>query len=209
MQVGRSECKWQLHGCICSSVPMHTQPDSRPFGRAAWAGWIGRGATDVDHEAVCMGGSALIRSAEAHARRSGCRPSSGPPRCRYIMHILPARMHALQDIAPFRKPKVDLEQYPTGPDLASRLLFTVRCHAGPCAAVPAAPGTLPSGSHAVPACWRRPQRKMGTVHSSQGMGPTVKLMGAARPMLQCRALQTPGLCTAPPCPRTHIDRQHL
>lgn len=35
-------------------------------------------------------------------------------------------LHSLmQDIAPFRQPKVDLEQYPTGPDLASRLLFTI------------------------------------------------------------------------------------
>jgi rRNA N6-adenosine-methyltransferase METTL5 len=31
----------------------------------------------------------------------------------------------MQDIAPFANPKVDLEQYPTGPHLASRLLFTV------------------------------------------------------------------------------------
>ncbi|GIL55813.1 hypothetical protein Vafri_11173 [Volvox africanus] len=35
-------------------------------------------------------------------------------------------LHALmQDIAPFSCPKVDLEQYPTGPHLASRLLFAV------------------------------------------------------------------------------------
>ncbi|KAG2422985.1 hypothetical protein HXX76_015656 [Chlamydomonas incerta] len=35
-------------------------------------------------------------------------------------------LHALmQDIAPFRRAKVELEQYPTGPHLASRLLFTV------------------------------------------------------------------------------------
>ena len=32
---------------------------------------------------------------------------------------------SLQDIAVFEDPKVDLEQYPTGPHLASRLLFTV------------------------------------------------------------------------------------
>lgn len=31
----------------------------------------------------------------------------------------------MQDIAVFGNPKVDLEQYPTGPHLASRLLFTV------------------------------------------------------------------------------------
>ena len=30
-----------------------------------------------------------------------------------------------QDVAPFEKPKVELEQYPTGPHLASRLLFAV------------------------------------------------------------------------------------
>lgn len=30
-----------------------------------------------------------------------------------------------QDIQPFSQPKVELEQYPTGPHLASRLLFTV------------------------------------------------------------------------------------
>ncbi|KAG2489136.1 hypothetical protein HYH03_012362 [Edaphochlamys debaryana] len=35
-------------------------------------------------------------------------------------------LHALmQDIAPFARPKVELEQYPTGPHLASRLLFAV------------------------------------------------------------------------------------
>ncbi|GLC36322.1 hypothetical protein PLESTM_000431200 [Pleodorina starrii] len=35
-------------------------------------------------------------------------------------------LHALmQDIAPFPRPKVELEQYPTGPHLASRLLFAV------------------------------------------------------------------------------------
>jgi rRNA N6-adenosine-methyltransferase METTL5 len=31
-----------------------------------------------------------------------------------------------QDIAPFAKPKIELEQYPTGPHLAARLLYTVR-----------------------------------------------------------------------------------
>lgn len=31
----------------------------------------------------------------------------------------------MQDIAPFATPKIDLEQYPTGPHLASRLLYTV------------------------------------------------------------------------------------
>ncbi|PSC71671.1 methyltransferase 5 [Micractinium conductrix] len=31
----------------------------------------------------------------------------------------------MQDIAPFEDPKIDLEQYPTGPHLAARLLFTV------------------------------------------------------------------------------------
>ena len=31
-----------------------------------------------------------------------------------------------QDIQPFVNPKVDLEQYPTGAEIASRLLFTVR-----------------------------------------------------------------------------------
>lgn len=35
-------------------------------------------------------------------------------------------MPDLQGIAPFASPKVELEQYPTGPHLASRLLFTVR-----------------------------------------------------------------------------------
>ena len=34
----------------------------------------------------------------------------------------------MQDIAVFDNPKLDLEQYPTGPHLASRLLFTVRYH---------------------------------------------------------------------------------
>lgn len=36
---------------------------------------------------------------------------------------------ALQDIAPFEEPKIELEQYPTGPHLASRLLYTVRWRA--------------------------------------------------------------------------------
>lgn len=31
----------------------------------------------------------------------------------------------MQDIAPFAEPRIELEQYPTGPHLASRLLFTV------------------------------------------------------------------------------------
>lgn len=31
----------------------------------------------------------------------------------------------MQDIAPFADPKVELEQYPTGPHLAARLLYTV------------------------------------------------------------------------------------
>lgn len=30
-----------------------------------------------------------------------------------------------QEIAPFEEPKIELEQYPTGPHLASRLLYTV------------------------------------------------------------------------------------
>eukprot|EP00775_Hariotina_reticulata_P004995 gene4993-5237_t len=34
-------------------------------------------------------------------------------------------LHALmQDIEPFARPKVQLEQYPTGPDIASRMLYT-------------------------------------------------------------------------------------
>ena len=37
----------------------------------------------------------------------------------------------MQDIAVFDDPKVDLEQYPTGPHLASRLLFTVSNALGP------------------------------------------------------------------------------
>jgi hypothetical protein len=36
------------------------------------------------------------------------------------------RMLRSQDIQPFAKPKVELEQYPTGCHLASRMLFTVR-----------------------------------------------------------------------------------
>jgi hypothetical protein len=31
----------------------------------------------------------------------------------------------LQDIEPFAQPKVQLEQYPTGADIASRMLYTV------------------------------------------------------------------------------------
>ncbi len=31
----------------------------------------------------------------------------------------------LQDIQIFQQPKIELEQYATGPDIASRLLFTV------------------------------------------------------------------------------------
>lgn len=30
-----------------------------------------------------------------------------------------------QDIAPFEQPKVELEQYPTGAHLASRMLYTI------------------------------------------------------------------------------------
>ena len=33
----------------------------------------------------------------------------------------------LQDIQMFQQPKVELEQYATGPEIASRLLFTVGC----------------------------------------------------------------------------------
>lgn len=32
---------------------------------------------------------------------------------------------SFQDIEPFTKPKVQLEQYPTGADIASRMLYTV------------------------------------------------------------------------------------
>lgn len=34
----------------------------------------------------------------------------------------------VQDIEPFHKPKIELEQYPTGPHLAARMLYTVRVH---------------------------------------------------------------------------------
>ncbi len=40
-----------------------------------------------------------------------------------------------QDIAPFASPRIELEQYPTGPHLASRLLFTVRVSANSVPAV--------------------------------------------------------------------------
>lgn len=32
----------------------------------------------------------------------------------------------VQDIAPFEDPKIELEQYPTGPHIAARMLYTVR-----------------------------------------------------------------------------------
>lgn len=56
-----------------------------------------------------------------------CRRRRLPP-------LLPARPAPLaapcparpQEIAPFEEPKIELEQYPTGPHLASRLLYTVR-----------------------------------------------------------------------------------
>lgn len=40
----------------------------------------------------------------------------------YAVTLFPTK----QDIAPFEDPKVELEQYPTGAHLASRLLYTVR-----------------------------------------------------------------------------------
>lgn len=40
-------------------------------------------------------------------------------------------LHALmQDMQPFENPKVELEQYPTGPHIASRMLYTVGVGAG-------------------------------------------------------------------------------
>jgi len=47
------------------------------------------------------------------------------------MHLLYLVL-LVQDIAVFDKPKMELEQYPTGPHLASRLLFTVRILANTC-----------------------------------------------------------------------------
>jgi hypothetical protein len=35
-----------------------------------------------------------------------------------------------QDMQPFSNPKVELEQYPTGPHIASRMLYTVSCCPG-------------------------------------------------------------------------------
>jgi predicted RNA methylase len=35
-------------------------------------------------------------------------------------------LYAVQDIQGFNTPIVDLEQYPTGAEIASRMLFTVR-----------------------------------------------------------------------------------
>ena len=40
--------------------------------------------------------------------------------------LSPHKHHApLQGIQPFSRPKVELEQYPTGAEIASRMLFTV------------------------------------------------------------------------------------
>ena len=57
-----------------------------------------------------------------------------------------------QDIAPFEDPKIELEQYPTGAHLASRLLFTVRAvqcglQAAPCTHT-LSPATCPLPPHA-------------------------------------------------------------
>lgn len=51
----------------------------------------------------------------------------------------------VQDIAVFEDPKVELEQYPTGPHLASRFLFTVGTATWAsmhCCTAVAAPGNL-------------------------------------------------------------------
>lgn len=45
----------------------------------------------------------------------------------------------LQDIAPFEEPKVELEQYPTGPHIAARMLYTVRPVPLNCSAMPNRP----------------------------------------------------------------------
>lgn len=52
-------------------------------------------------------------------------PATAPPRSHRRLALPPPPCHP-QDIAPFANPKIELEQYPTGPHLASRLLYTVR-----------------------------------------------------------------------------------
>ena len=65
--------------------------------------------------------------------------ATGPRRCRRRCRrrrlwprLLPPHpslahpSHLLKEIAPFEEPKIELEQYPTGPHLASRLLYTAR-----------------------------------------------------------------------------------
>ncbi len=68
--------------------------------------------------------SALLWAAPRRQQRKACiRVQS------WILTLLPA----WQDIAPFADPKIELEQFPTGAHLASRLLFTVQgLHAAAC-----------------------------------------------------------------------------
>lgn len=68
-------------------------------------------------------------------------------RCPPLLLRSCAFLPACQDIAPFEDPKIDLEQYPTGAHLASRLLYTVRRaapaqQAGGTAATKPGPGRL-------------------------------------------------------------------
>lgn len=80
-----------------------------------------------------LGGSSSTRGPTApRARRGGQR------RAVRISTMKLKELHSLmQDMAPFdsSRLKVQLEQYPTGADIASRMLFTVRVpwHAAPCA----------------------------------------------------------------------------
>lgn len=61
-----------------------------------------------------------------------------------------------QEIAPFEEPKIELEQYPTGPHLASRLLYTVRWpgHGG---------GQAAAASRGGAASMRRPANRPSTL----------------------------------------------
>ncbi len=72
-----------------------------------------------------------------HRRRRRLPPLPASSRSQPCLSTSPLPW-PVQEIVPFEEPKIELEQYPTGPHLASRLLYTVRLSLLPLLAAAAA-----------------------------------------------------------------------
>lgn len=168
---------------VCYSLRLHATP--------ARAGWRGGGGEPKSRRTA---GRSIPGAEPDRQQRYGWRPSPPLPPAAGRWHASTSDHLALailaQDIAPFEDPKIELEQYPTGPHLASRLLFTVREGVKWQELARHGRGCLPTASRGC--CWQ----SMQVANSyDEFEGQSVIDLGCGTAMLRC-ALHVSGAWAA-------------